>query len=128
MIAPITKRTDRSSPPAWHPDFLEMLPAIETHAKVAFRNLDPEARRVFFQLLAEKQEHTAMLISSHRLDEVASLVNRVIEMDQGLARALLEILLKLLLVEFPHRILLGCIDDLPQAEARRQPHKGGEQR
>ncbi|MES9868491.1 MAG: ABC transporter ATP-binding protein [Sedimenticola sp.] len=46
-------------------------------------NLDPEARGIFFELLAEKQENTAMLISSHRLDEVASLVNRVIEMDQG---------------------------------------------
>ena len=46
-------------------------------------NLDPEARHIFFQLLAEKPAHTIMLISSHRLDEVASLVNRVIEMDQG---------------------------------------------
>ena len=46
-------------------------------------NLDPEARHTFFQLLAQKQEHAAMLISSHRLDEVAALVNRVIELDQG---------------------------------------------
>jgi ABC-2 type transport system ATP-binding protein len=46
-------------------------------------NLDPEARHVFFQLLAEKQDQVVMLISSHRLDEVASLVNRVIELDQG---------------------------------------------
>ena len=46
-------------------------------------NLDPEARRIFFKLLAEKQERVAMLISSHRLDEVATLVNRVVEMDQG---------------------------------------------
>lgn len=46
-------------------------------------NLDPEARHIFFQLLAEKQEKAAMLISSHRLDEVATLVNRVIELDQG---------------------------------------------
>ena len=46
-------------------------------------NLDPEARRVFFQLLAERQQDAAMLISSHRLDEVAALVNRVIEQDQG---------------------------------------------
>ncbi|MES9925851.1 MAG: ABC transporter ATP-binding protein [Candidatus Thiodiazotropha endolucinida] len=46
-------------------------------------NLDPEARHIFFKLLAEKKERAAMLISSHRLDEVASLVNRVIEMDQG---------------------------------------------
>jgi ABC-2 type transport system ATP-binding protein len=46
-------------------------------------NLDPEARTIFFHLLAEKQDTAAMLISSHRLDEVAALVNRVIEMDQG---------------------------------------------
>ncbi|MFA7293273.1 MAG: ABC transporter ATP-binding protein [Rhodocyclaceae bacterium] len=46
-------------------------------------NLDPEARHIFFQLLAERLETTTMLISSHRLDEVAPLVNRVIEMDTG---------------------------------------------
>ncbi len=46
-------------------------------------NLDPAARRILFQMLAHKQDDTAMLISSHRLDEVASLVNRVVEMDQG---------------------------------------------
>lgn len=47
-------------------------------------NLDPEARHSFFSLLAEKQDNAVMLISSHRLDEIAPLVNRVIEMDQGL--------------------------------------------
>ncbi|BAO43565.1 ABC transporter ATP-binding protein [Thiolapillus brandeum] len=46
-------------------------------------NLDPEARHIFFQLLEEKRDKAAMIISSHRLDEVASLVNRVVEMDQG---------------------------------------------
>ena len=46
-------------------------------------NLDPEARHTFFQLLAERQPHVAMMISSHRLDEVAALVNRVVELDQG---------------------------------------------
>lgn len=46
-------------------------------------NLDPEARHHLFQLLAERQENAVMLISSHRLDEVAALVNRVVEMDQG---------------------------------------------
>ena len=46
-------------------------------------NLDPDARHIFFQLLAEKKDEAVMLISSHRLDEVAALVNRVIEMDQG---------------------------------------------
>ena len=34
-------------------------------------NLDPDARHIFFELLAERLENTTMLISSHRLDEVA---------------------------------------------------------
>lgn len=46
-------------------------------------NLDPEARHVLFQALAERAGKVAMIISSHRLDEVATLVNRVVEMDQG---------------------------------------------
>jgi ABC-2 type transport system ATP-binding protein len=46
-------------------------------------NLDPEARHGFFELLAEQQHQSVMLISSHRLDEVAPLVNRVVELDQG---------------------------------------------
>ena len=46
-------------------------------------NLDPEARHTFFQLLAARQAQVAMLISSRRLDEVAALVNRVVELDQG---------------------------------------------
>ena len=46
-------------------------------------NLDPEARKIFFDLLAERQHDTTMIISSHRLDEVSALVNRVIEMDMG---------------------------------------------
>ncbi len=46
-------------------------------------NLDPEARQIFFRLLAERRDKAAMLISSHRLDEVAALVNRVLELDQG---------------------------------------------
>ncbi len=46
-------------------------------------NLDPEARHIFFNLLAERQDESVMLITSHRLDEVAALVNRVIEMDMG---------------------------------------------
>jgi len=45
-------------------------------------NLDPAARHEFFSLLAERKGG-AMIISSHRLDEVASLVNRVVEMDRG---------------------------------------------
>lgn len=46
-------------------------------------NLDPAARKIFFDLLAERQHDATMLISSHRIDEVAALVNRVIEMDMG---------------------------------------------
>jgi ABC-2 type transport system ATP-binding protein len=47
-------------------------------------NLDPEARQVFFNLLAERLDQVTMIISSHRLDEVAALVNRVVELDRGL--------------------------------------------
>ena len=44
-------------------------------------NLDPAARAAFLDLLAQHKDR-AMLIASHRLEEIASLVNRVIEMDQ----------------------------------------------
>jgi len=46
-------------------------------------NLDHQARRAFFEVLAERQGKATMLISSHRIDEVAQLVSRVIELDQG---------------------------------------------
>ena len=46
-------------------------------------NLDQAARKIFFDLLAERLEDATMIISSHRLDEVSALVNRVIEMDMG---------------------------------------------
>ena len=46
-------------------------------------NLDPEARKIFFEILAERAEQATMLISSHRLNEVSALVNRVIELDLG---------------------------------------------
>ncbi len=45
-------------------------------------NLDPAARAAFIDLLAERTD-CAMLIASHRLEEVAPLVNRVIELDRG---------------------------------------------
>jgi len=46
-------------------------------------NLDPKARQIFLELLQEKQEQAITLISSHRLDELAALVNRVLELDRG---------------------------------------------
>lgn len=46
-------------------------------------NLDPKARRAFFGLLAERYSDTTMLVSSHRLSEVAALVNRVVELEGG---------------------------------------------
>jgi ABC-2 type transport system ATP-binding protein len=45
-------------------------------------NLDPAARAVFIDLLAQRRD-ASMLIASHRLEEVAPLVNRVIELDRG---------------------------------------------
>lgn len=46
-------------------------------------NLDPEARSTFFALLEERLGQATMLVSSHRLDEVAPLVGRVVELDLG---------------------------------------------
>jgi len=46
-------------------------------------NLDPAARAVLFAMLAERAAEATMVISSHRIDEIAGLVNRVIELDQG---------------------------------------------
>jgi ABC-2 type transport system ATP-binding protein len=46
-------------------------------------NLDPVARKIFFELLAERAAEATMLISSHRINEVSALVNRVIELDLG---------------------------------------------
>lgn len=46
-------------------------------------NLDPDARNAFFSLLGERIDNATMLISSHRLDEVAPLVGRVVELDRG---------------------------------------------
>ncbi len=46
-------------------------------------NLDPEARGAFFELLDERVGRATMLLSSHRLDEVAPLVGRVVELDLG---------------------------------------------
>lgn len=45
-------------------------------------NLDPAARGVLFDLLAARASST-MIVSSHRLDEIAPLVNRVVELQQG---------------------------------------------
>jgi len=46
-------------------------------------NLDPQARQEFFKLLSKRTGNAAMLLSSHRLTEVATLVNRVVELDAG---------------------------------------------
>ena len=46
-------------------------------------NLDPAARGGLFELLAEREQQTTMIISSHRLNEVSALVTRVVELDLG---------------------------------------------
>ena len=45
-------------------------------------NLDPPARAVLFDLLARRRDDT-MIVSSHRVDEVAGLGTRVVELDRG---------------------------------------------
>jgi len=46
-------------------------------------NLDPEARIVLFKYLKELPEETLIILSSHRVDEIKDLVNRLVEMDLG---------------------------------------------
>ncbi|MCL2715026.1 MAG: ATP-binding cassette domain-containing protein [Alphaproteobacteria bacterium] len=46
-------------------------------------NLDPAARVAFYDLLAARGRDSSMLISSHRIDEIAPLVDRVVELDSG---------------------------------------------
>ena len=43
MIAIAKPTSSKRSAPAWHQQFLIMLPAIRRHAQIAFRHLDAEA-------------------------------------------------------------------------------------
>ncbi len=46
-------------------------------------NLDPEAREILFKYLKALPGDTLMILSSHRVDEIEDLINRLIEMDLG---------------------------------------------
>lgn len=46
-------------------------------------NLDPRARAKFYAALNQLPSTTTMLLSSHRLDEIAGLVTRLVELDHG---------------------------------------------
>lgn len=46
-------------------------------------NLDPHARHVFLDLLAAREPKPAVLMSSHRLEEVRHLVDRVVVLTEG---------------------------------------------
>jgi ABC-2 type transport system ATP-binding protein len=46
-------------------------------------NLDPEARNVLVGYLNRLPESTLLILSSHRVKEIAHLVNRLVEMDLG---------------------------------------------
>jgi len=46
-------------------------------------NLDPQGRQAFFLQLIRSMEKTTMLLSSHRVDEIINLINRIVEMDYG---------------------------------------------
>ncbi|MCP4672479.1 MAG: ABC transporter ATP-binding protein [Desulfobacula sp.] len=46
-------------------------------------NLDPQGRQAFFLQLIQSMENTTMLLSSHRVDEIINLINRIVEVDYG---------------------------------------------
>ena len=55
--------------PAWHQAFLRMLPAIETHARIAFRQLDREAQEEAVQeAVCNACRAAARLAESGKLD------------------------------------------------------------
>ena len=49
MIAPAKLVRSKRSPVAWHEGFLAMMPAIQRHAKIAFRHLGADAREEMIQ-------------------------------------------------------------------------------
>lgn len=49
-------------------------------------NLDPHAREVFLEKLAARRPAPTVLLSSHRLEEVRHLVDRVVVLTDGLVR------------------------------------------
>ena len=46
-------------------------------------NLDPQAREILFDHLQNFRKDSLMILSSHRMNEIKTLVNRVVEMDLG---------------------------------------------
>ena len=46
-------------------------------------SMDPRSRRVFFELVDELDRSTSVLLCSHRLDEIRSLVDSVAVLDEG---------------------------------------------
>ena len=46
-------------------------------------NLDPQGRQAFLLQLIQSMQNTTMLLSSHRVDEIINLINRIVEMDYG---------------------------------------------
>lgn len=46
-------------------------------------NLDPQGRQAFFLQLIRSMENITMLLSSHRVDEIINLINRIVEIDYG---------------------------------------------
>ncbi len=46
-------------------------------------NLDPAARRVFFEEVLARPSNSILVLCSHRVDEVKHLVERVVQLDEG---------------------------------------------
>ena len=46
-------------------------------------NLDPAARRVFFEEVMARPANSILVLCSHRVDEVRHLVERVVQLDEG---------------------------------------------
>jgi ABC-2 type transport system ATP-binding protein len=46
-------------------------------------NLDPDSRKIFYDLISNFPDNATILLTSHRAEELSFFANRVIEMDYG---------------------------------------------
>ncbi len=47
-------------------------------------NLDPDSRKIFYDLLLSSRDDTTVIATSHRADELTFFMKRVVEMDYGM--------------------------------------------
>lgn len=69
MIAPARPARGKKSASAWHDGFMALVPAIQRHARVAFRHLDPDSREEMIQeVVCNSCRAYARLVELNKVD------------------------------------------------------------